>query len=535
MTPPQDDLSMGCAVFPRLVVSGLSGGGGKTLLSLGLARALRQRGREVVPYKKGPDYIDAAWLGLAARRRAVNLDPFFLPDERLLALFQHAFRMENGQTPADRVAVIEGNRGLYDGRDAAGSCSTARLARALDAPVILALNCTKMTRTAAAVVAGLAAFEPVRLAGVVLNQVGSARHGRLARQAIESHTGIPVLGEIPRLAENPIPERHMGLLSVHAEREDAAERENAPGAADESCAGRHAGTVEAVLDGLAALINESCDVPALLDLACAAPPLPEAPPFWPENEVENGAEASGNAEAAFRFPLPETTRPQETDAGTARAPAARRAIRPPRPRIGYVRDAALWFYYEENLEALRGAGAERAELTLDDGAPWPDLDGLYLGGGFPEMLAASISASPRLADIRVLSEQNRPIYAECGGLMILCRTLRVGGADFPMADIFPARAEFCPKPQGLGYVEAEVTAANPFHPAGARFRGHEFHYSRCVPLDDLACALALHPGRGITGQGNDGLLHRRVFAAYTHIFAPAVPHWATRFVAACRG
>lgn len=524
------------ALFPRLVVSGLSGGGGKTLLSLGLARALRQQGREVIPYKKGPDYIDAAWLGLAAQRRAVNLDPFFLSDERLIALFQHAFRRKNGHNPADRVAVIEGNRGLYDGRDAAGSCSTARLARALDAPVILAFNCTKMTRTAAAVVAGLAAFEPIRLAGVVLNQIGSARHGRLARQAIERHTGIPVLGEIPRLPENPIPERHMGLLSIHAERENAAEREDAPGATREACAKRHADTVEAVLDRLAALINKTCDVPALLDLARSAPPLPEAPPFWPEDRTgsrpEHGTDEPENVGEAFRSPLPETLR--EADAGETRAQTARRTTTPPRPRIGYVRDAALWFYYEENLEALRRAGAELTELTLNGGAPWPNLDGLYLGGGFPEMLAASISASPRLADIRALSEHDRPIYAECGGLMILCRELRVGDTDFPMAGIFPARAEFCPKPQGLGYVEAEVTAANPFHPTGARFRGHEFHYSRCVPLDDLACALALHPGRGMNGQGSDGLLHRRVFAAYTHIFAPAVPHWASRFVAACR-
>lgn len=456
------------AAFPRLVISGLSGGGGKTLLSLGLARTLERAGIAVKPYKKGPDYIDAAWLGMAAAAPATNLDPFFLADERLRALFQHAFG------PA-AVAVIEGNRGLYDGRDVEGSCSTARLARALDAPVVLALNCTKMTRTAAAVVAGLAGFEAIRLAGVVLNQIGSARHGSLARRAIEEYTGIPVLGEIPRLRKNPLPERHMGLVSMHAEQLDSG--------------------ADAVLNKLATLIREHCDVNRLLALARSAPAMREEAPFWT-------------------------------------APAAGSAA-PPRPRIGYVRDAALWFYYEENLEALRRSGADlvRLELMADD--PWPHLDGLYLGGGFPEMLAAGISASPRLADIRALSERGRPIYAECGGFMLLCRSLRVGERDYPMADLFPARAEFRVKPQGLGYVEAEVRGENPFHPVGTRLRGHEFHYSRCVPLGELAPTLSLNPGTGMDGTGMDGLLIRRTFAAYTHIFAPAAPHWAPRFVAAC--
>lgn len=512
---------MSTAFFPRLVISGLSGGGGKTLLSLGLARTLWRRGMAVKPYKKGPDYIDAAWLGLAARNRAVNLDPFFLADERLLALFQHAFG-EAGDDGRERIAVIEGNRGLYDGRDAAGTCSTARLARVLDAPVILAFNCTKMTRTAAAVVAGLAAFEPIRLAGVVLNQVGSTRHGRLARQAIENHTGIPVLGEIPRLPENPVPERHMGLLSIHAGREDAPENRET-GKSEGGDAARERDEVETVLDRLAALIDERCDVPALLDLARAAPPLPQAPPFW----AETGAAGVANGAEAIHTPRQAGTAPEAL-------PAAPLPCAPARPRIGYVRDAALWFYYEENLEALRRAGAELTELTLTGDAPWPELNGLYLGGGFPEMLPASLSASPRLAEIRALSERDIPIYAECGGLMILCRELRVGDTDFPMAGVFPARAEFCPKPQGLGYVEALVTAENPFHPTGARFRGHEFHYSRCVLPDDLECGLSLHPGRGLDGQGKDGLLRRRTFAAYTHLFAPAVPHWAARFVAACR-
>ena len=251
---------------PRLVVSGLSGGGGKTLLSLGLARALTLRGLRVKPCKKGPDYIDAAWLGLASGRTPTNLDPFFLTDARLRALFCTSFG------DAD-LAIIEGNRGLYDGRDVQGSCSTATLARALGAPVLLTLTVTKMTRTAAAVIAGLAHFEPVNLAGVVLNRVASSRHAALIRQSIETYTGIPVLGEIPRLAENPIPERHMGLVSMHDETPDALGR----------------ASLLAALDSLAGLIERHMDIDAALRLARSAPDLRDVEPFW-----------EGGEDAAFR-------------------------------------------------------------------------------------------------------------------------------------------------------------------------------------------------------------------------------------------
>lgn len=498
--------NMTFSVFPRLVISGLSGGGGKTFLSLGLARRLRLQGMSVKPYKKGPDYIDAAWLGLAARQGATNLDPFFLDDEGLVSLFQHAFPKGSGH---GHVALVEGNRGLYDGRDISGSCSTARLARVLNAPIVLVLNCTKMTRTAAAVVAGVAAFEPVHIAGIVLNQVGSSRHEALVRKSIEMHTGIPVLGAIPRLRENPVPERHMGLQSIHAAGEDG---------------GQGSGNIEAILDCLADLVHTNCDVNALLAIARAASPLPPAAPFW---------ERSGDDD---RIPQESIDSDRIT---SRRGGHGNRTTGKSPVRIGYVRDAALWFYYEENLEALRRAGAELAELSLLSDTPWPEMDGLYLGGGFPEMLAASISTSPHLADIRNLSLDDRPVYAECGGLMVLCRELAVSGSIFRMADIFPVRTEFASRPQGLGYVEAKVDRHNPFLPCGLCFRGHEFHYSRCVSLEapknqgGMPSVLSLCPGRGLDGKGRDGLLVRRTFAAYTHLFAPAVPQWAPSFVNAC--
>lgn len=451
----------------RIVIAGLNGGTGKTILSLGVVRALSNAGCAVKPFKKGPDYIDAAWLGLAAGRAATNLDSFFLPPDRIRSLFAHA-------SAGTSISLIEGNRGLFDGRDLEGTCSTAELARVLDAPVVLAMDCTKMTRTAAAVVCGMATFEPgLRLAGVVLNRTANERHRTMLRQCIEHYTDIPVLGALPRLRENPIPERHMGLVS---------DREFS------ECVGE--------LDRVASFVGEHVDLDRIEGMARNASPMPPVEPFWPETAGETGH----------------------------------------KPLIGYVRDAALWFYYEENLEALRRAGAELVELRLLGGDAWPELDGLYLGGGFPEILAGEIAAaSGRMRFLREASESGLPIYAECGGFMVLGESIVVDGVAHPMSGVFPVRTVFHAKPQGLGYVEASVVAPNPFMPVGTSVRGHEFHYSACEtgPEASVTHALRLDPGTGM-GQGRDGLVKGNTFAAYTHIFAPAVPAWAPSFVQAAR-
>lgn len=491
--------------LPRIVIAGLSGGSGKTLVSLGVVRALARSGLAVKPCKKGPDYIDAWWLALAAGHPATNLDPYFLDADMLRSLFwtqcgltgaagdDAGLRRPGPAGPLSPpgpydIAVIEGNRGLFDGRDLSGSCSTAELARILGAPVVVVMDCTKMTRTAAAIVAGLRHFEPdVHIAGVILNRTAGARHRAVLRETIEHYTDVPVLGVLPKIADNPIPERHMGLVS---------------GMEHEECV--------AGLDRVADIMAEHVDLHRLRQVAAAAP-APQGPvaDLW---SLLPGAEQPDGA-----------------------PPAA------PRPRIGYVHDAALWFYYEENLQALRHAGADLVRLSLLDGAPWPELDGLYLGGGFPETLAARLAANrPALDRLRVLSEAGLPIYAECGGFMVLGRSIIMHGVEHPMADIFPVRTEFHPKPQGLGYVDATAVLDNLFHPVGTSFRGHEFHYSRCVPCDagaDLPCALRLTAQSGhVTGMGDgrDGLLRHKTLASYTHIFAPAVPHWAPAMVRAAR-
>ncbi|MFK4763878.1 cobyrinate a,c-diamide synthase [Desulfobaculum sp. SPO524] len=452
--------------LPRLIVSGLSGGAGKTINSLGLARAWAEAGRTVAPFKKGPDYIDAVWLGLAARGICANIDPFFMSEDTMRSLFW------DRAAGAD-VAILEGNRGLFDGMDTEGSCSTASVARALETPVLLSLDCTKMTRTAAAVVAGVSGFEPgVRLGGVILNRTAGPRHRAILRSAIEHYTDVPVLGALPKISPDPIPERHMGLVS---NREYAGQ--------------------EDILGNLARIMRENTDMDRIWAMAQSAPaPSQAIAPLWPD------------------------------------APAAQDVT------IGYVRDAALWFYYEENLEALRRAGAHLVELSLLSDAPWPEIDGLYLGGGFPETLAADLSANTAMLQyVRGLAESGLPIYAECGGFMYLTQGVTYEGTDYPMAGVLDVHTEFRPHPQGLGYIEARVERENPYHPVGAVVPGHEFHYSACVTNAPSAhpTVLAMERGKG-TIDGRDGIVKNNVFAGYAHIHAFGAPWWAPNFVAAAR-
>lgn len=556
---PQSDTShpacgSAAASMPRLCVSALSGGGGKTLLSLGLTRALAAQGHTVKPFKKGPDYIDAAWLTMAAGRPATNLDPYMLPPERLKALFAHAMRKTRAQSGATEVlGMIEGNRGLFDGMDVAGSCSTAELARMLGCPIILSINCTKMTRTAAALVHGMTTFEPgLHFAGVVLNQVGTARHEALLRKVIEEYTDVAVLGALPRLKDNPLPERHMGIAS---------------------CGDDLSPEARAVLDKLGGFVAEHINLEAVMAAARAAAiadPWPEhAEPFWTASGAAEAvactaSEYFSSVETPTDASFPAVPSPAENPVGTL--PDVQAAMPVCRPRIAYVRDSALWFYYEENLEALERAGAElvRLEIVGPHSGVWPvlrgekpqhaeagEIDGLYLGGGFPEDCAADLSASPHLRTLAAWAGAGLPIYAECGGFMLLAQGIEREGVLWPMSNIFPVVAQFCGKPQGLGYVHGTVVEENPFFPKGLEILGHEFHYSRCcwqgaAPRHGLSLRKGQGMGREAEPGGQkrseaakltkapalDGLLRQSVWASYTHIFAPAVPCWAPNFVAA---
>lgn len=453
------------ASAPRgVVVAGLGGGSGKSVVAVGIAASLAGQGRRVATFKKGPDYIDAGWLALAARQPCYNLDPFLMSEEALLhSFYEHAAGQE--------LVVVEGNRGLFDGVDAAGTYSTAELAKSLGLPVLLVVDCTKTTRTVAALVLGCRHLDPaVHFAGVVLNRVGTDRHERIVREAVERYAGLPVLGAVRRSRRDVFPQRHLGITPCPEH--DAAD--------------------DAIV-ALAARAATSLDL-AAVEAAMAPIVLPAA--------LEPSPSAPGEA-----------------------------------VRLGILRDAAFQFYYAENLEALARQGAELVEINaLTEPELPPDLDGLYIGGGFPETSARELSANVSFrASIRQAAEQGLPIYAECGGLIYLGESMVLEGESFPLVGIFPVRFGLMKKPQAHGYTVLVAGTGNPYYPEGAVISGHEFRYSRVEVWRGETAQLAFRMERGVGFiDGRDGLVHKNVLALYTHIHAAGTPQWAEALVARAR-
>jgi len=454
---------------PRLMVSAAHKSSGKTTIAIGLCAALRARGRVVQPFKKGPDYIDPLWLSAACARPCRNLDPWLSDGSELTAAFlRHA-------AGAD-IAIVEGNKGLYDGLALDGSNSNAAVAKTLSLPVVLVIDARGMTRGIAPLILGYQAFDrDVTIAGVVLNNLGGSRHESKLRQVIEHYTDVPVVGAVqfePRLA---IPERHLGLKPSN-EADDAGRQVAAIGA----------------------IVGSAVDLDAIVRIATAAPRL--------------------------AAPLPAT-------------PAA--AAAPPDPvRIGVVQDRAFGFYYADDLDALAAAGAVLVPIDALRDQRLPAIDGLFIGGGFPEMLAAELEANQALQRaLKTAIDAGLPVHAECGGLMYLARSLVVDGRSYRMVGAIPGDVVMHPRPVGRGYVELERTDAFPWPAAGdspARVRAHEFHYSSLENLPpDTRYAYTVRRGHGIDGR-HDGVVVGSVLGSYAHQRSTGRNDWVARFVAHVR-
>lgn len=406
--------------LPRIVVAAPASGQGKTTVATGLIAALRARGLAVSPHKVGPDYIDPGYHALAAGRPGRNLDPWLVGEQRIVPLLLHGAATP---VPAD-VAVVEGVMGLYDGAFAHGDfASTAQVAKLVGAPVLLVVDARAQSRTAAAVVLGMQAFDPgVRIGGVVLNRVGPGRHEHLLRTAL-AEIGVPVLGALRREPDVAAPSRHLGLVPV-------AER-----------AQRSASTVRA----LAELVASSVDLDAVLAVARSAPPV-DAVPWNPAVEV-----------------------------GGAPCVATGSAAQVGRPVVAVAGGAAFTFSYAETAELLTAAGARVVPFDplTDPGLP-PGTRGVVIGGGFPEVHAQALSANGSLR--AELAGFDGPVAAECAGLLYLGRSLD----GVPMCGRLDVEARMTGR-LTLGYRRAVAGSDSPVAGRGDVVHGHEFHRTATAP------------------------------------------------------
>ncbi len=446
---------------PRIVISALKGGSGKTLVSVGLSSLFKEKGYRVAPFKKGPDFIDPGWLSFASGRKCFNLDQFLMKKTDILDSF-----IENS-SDAD-IAIIEGNRGLYDGVDREGRYSTAELAKLLKSPVILIVDVTMMTRTVSALVKGCQIFDrAVNISAVILNRVAGQRQEKIIRNTVEYYCGIPVIGSIPKLKENLLKERHMGLVPYQ-------EKERA----------------EEVIYWAKSIIKETVDTDVLEEIAKSAPPIERGLRRSEEKNLSNSL------------------------------------------KIGFFLDNAFWFYYPENLELLKKAGVQLIRINSLEDNSIPDVDALYIGGGFPEtqadLLARNISLKE---DLKRKIEEGLPVYAECGGFMYLGKEIITDGKKYPMVGIFSVKFLLEKKPQGHGYTVLEVCRENPFFEKGEIIKGHEFHYSRPILEGKEEFVFKVKRGKGIDG-GKDGMIKRNVLATYTHIHARGNKRWVNSIIKA---
>jgi len=468
--------------IPRILLSAGSSSSGKTTITIGLLAALTEAGYKVQPYKVGLDYIDPSYYSEITGRRARNIDGFLMDEEGVRDVFIHGAEVDE---EAD-IAIIEGVRGLYEGFDSfTDTGSTAQIAKILQCSVILIINARSITRSAAALVSGFKEFDKdVHIAGVILNNIGGPRHEKKATEAIEHYTGIPVIGVIRRNNSMKISMRHLGLVPAIEER-------------------RRADNFDERIEFIREAIKDGIRIDSLLETAKAAPDLER-----PSETVFSPREIEGEA-----------------------------------PVIGVALDEAFNFYYHDNLELLEMAGAKIEYFSPVNDSKLPDVDGLYLGGGYPELFAEQLENNVSMReDILDASRSGMPIYAECGGLMYLTEKLSTGvkgkGAHH-MAEMPESTHEMVGALPGhtlmghkrvVSYNIGSLAMDSVIGKTGNSFRGHEFHHSEVTELPkDAEFAIKLSRGTGII-DGWDGLTVNNTLGCYAHLVASSYREFAGSFV-----
>ncbi len=443
----------------HFLLSAANKSSGKTVLSIGIAAALRAKGLTVQAFKKGPDYIDPMWLAKATQRNCYNLDFWTQSENEIFSTLSQHSKDAN-------ICIIEGNKGLHDGLAADGSNSNAALAKLTKSPVILALDTRGTIRGVAPLLLGYQQFDPqVHIAGVILNFVGGSRHAAKLRAVIERYTDIPIVGIVQRNQELELVERYLGLMPSNEDQ-----------------------YAENKVTRIAELLSEQVDLNAVKNIA---------------NNADRLIDTS-SIQQAKTYDL----------------------------KIAYAKDEAFGFYYADDLDCFRSLGAELIPFDTLHDSSLPEADALFLGGGFPEKRLQQLDENIKMKQaIHNTIENGMPSYAECGGLMYLCNSIKYENQQASMVGIINADCEMHEKPIGRGYTLLEKTANHPWGQINNdELPGHEFHYSKLIQApSDTQYAYQVNRGYGINGE-NDGFVYKNLLASYAHQRNTLKNQWIPNFL-----
>ncbi len=476
------------------VIAGTGSGSGKTTASLGIMAWLARMGHRVAPFKVGPDFIDPGHHTALTGTPSRNLDSWMLTKEMNQKIFARGCEDRD-------VAVVEGVMGLYDGYSGVSEAgSTAQMAKLLGLPVVLLVDARSMARSAAAIVKGFEEFDQDLLfAGVIFSKTGSDRHYEYLKEAVEDRCRMKCLGHLPRNEHLMMPERHLGLVT-----------------SDEHLIS------STMVNTLISMIEEHTDLKKMVTTL---------PDLNIENEIID--DASPEILNASHGSLDGTT--QQINSFVENS-TAKKSV-----RIAVARDKAFCFYYPENLEFMESAGAQLVFFSPVFDAELPkNIDGIYLGGGYPELFAETLSQNSVMRrQIKEKSDRGMPIYGECGGFMYLCSNI-IGMDDastiYPMTGCFPFTAAMSKKMRSLGYREITLEADCPVGKKGDTLKGHEFHYSSLIDetLDGegIQCIYntTARAGKKISLQGYQ---KGNTLGSYMHIHFGSHPDAAGHFVSSC--
>ncbi|WEG72743.1 cobyrinate a,c-diamide synthase [Vagococcus intermedius] len=437
----------------KIVIAGTGSGVGKTTITLGIMAALQQKGLSVQPFKVGPDYIDTAYQTKVTGRASRNLDSFLIQNDDVLN-----YLFEKEAEKAD-ISIIEGVMGLYDGLGIdKDNCSTASVAKKIDAPVILVIDGKATSTSVAAIVKGFVEFDPdLNLAGVILNRIASDNHYGLVKASIERYTDIPVLGYLGKNAMVSLPSRQLGLVPE-------GEIDN----------------LSAMITDLGQTLTQTIDLDKLIELAT--------------DDTYQGADQRRSKLQAYYKPVKQST------------------------TVAYALDEAFHFYYQDNLELMAEKGVTLIPFSPMNDDVLPEADLYYIGGGYPEEFAEELAANQGIkSGLLAKSKAGVPIYAECGGLMYLGESLEVNEKSYEMVGVFKGISRMTSGLKRFGYCQAQATTATTLAPAKTVIYGHEFHHSIFETTETPIMTLEKWRDGEMIKTWQGGYLKNNTYASYLHV------------------